>query len=195
MTDLLTITVRGEEFTAPKEVLCRSDLIKHEFMRVNSKEGITLDKSPIIFKHILETLYDSKYPFPVAYTEELKTYLIPESKVTIYDPEKKTEKKILDRLATIEASIQHLQTSINKCNSHIADTEATITKLHSVLLEFTCLCLECDATVIFDSDREGRYCKVHRICLAHKRDKKIKCSTLCVFGKKYCDKHKYFDWS
>ncbi len=71
MENIITLNVGGKQFQTDKAILMKSPYI------ANLLEGTELfiDRSPSVFKHVLEYLRDSSYLYPIKYQKELEFYL------------------------------------------------------------------------------------------------------------------------
>ena len=74
--DNIKIIVGGKEFNVNKSILNKSKYFKDIIENVNFEQPIIIDRSPKIFKHIIELLKNKIYPFPIKYKYELDFYLI-----------------------------------------------------------------------------------------------------------------------
>ena len=96
--NLIKLSLCGVNFVCSKETLSRSEYFKNifdEYKDVDfTKEELYLERSPVIFKHILSLLINEKYPFPDKYKDELKYFLMaPEEEKVKDKPKLNVEKK------------------------------------------------------------------------------------------------------
>jgi hypothetical protein len=91
----ITLYLRNKEFGVPKEILIKAKFFKNLFNDTVVSGPIILNRSPKIFSHVIEALYDSEYPYPIKYLYELDFYLVPLKNVNIYDPFKDCVKVIM----------------------------------------------------------------------------------------------------
>jgi hypothetical protein len=180
---LITLVIRNKTFVVPKNVLCQADYFKNLFEDTAVGDTITLNRSPKIFKHVLEALYDGKYPFPQKYEYELDFYLVNKKLVNIYDPHIKKLNRIQRNL---NANIDSIDKLNNVCNLNNQQIWEVINIIKSDLRP----CAKC-VTVFkvgtpccYDKTRQEASCCLHRIC------RMANCQRECCFGDLYCSIHK-----
>jgi hypothetical protein len=78
--NIIKLSLCGVIYSCSKETLMKCEYFKNlfeEYSQIDfSKEELYIERSPVIFKHILSLLIDEKYPFPEKYKTELKYFLI-----------------------------------------------------------------------------------------------------------------------
>lgn len=82
--DIVTIDVGGQIFRTSRKILNKSIYISEE---LGEKSELFIDRSPKIFRHVLELLRNSHYIYPCEYLKELKFYGIEYRKYGFYSDE------------------------------------------------------------------------------------------------------------
>lgn len=129
-----------------------------------------MHESPTAFKHVIEVLYDNKYPFPIQFRDTLDIYLIPFeyiNDINFYDPTKEIKaeiKKLKLENAELRKEIKTIKTDIMSHTTHCSEPK-------------------CRNLAFFNFLRNNRKYKNHRICLY------TNCNNLCHFADKYCLTH------
>jgi hypothetical protein len=181
---LVNLDIRGKKFQVPKYILERSEYFLNIFNDVNksSQEAIYLSRSPKIFKHILEVLYDETYPFPAKYQYEFDFYLIDKKNANIYTPEYKNNKDIIENVRK-ELNL-HQQSTVKHNNDILNNIKSVNTNLTTNLgFCSECFTMRIGTACVYDEVRKKYHCSRHRECNSDG------CSLLVQFGKLYCKKH------
>jgi len=134
--ELVLVFMRNVKFEVPKQILLKAPYFATLFADTNVDEPIILNRSPKIFSHIIESLYDEKYPFPMKYAYELDFYLIEIDNVNIYDPYKHIVKSWdLDKYNKLHVtSFNKLQELIINLKNHSKDhKKETFTNLSTII--------------------------------------------------------------
>lgn len=80
----IKLNVCGVKFECSKATLEKSEYFKSFFEEFpNFNEELYIERSPVIFKHILSLLIDDEYPFPLKYEKELKYFLMKKEEVKV----------------------------------------------------------------------------------------------------------------
>ena len=75
---IIKLDIGGKIFKTTYNTLIKSEYFKMMFDQFgqNFDEPIFIDRSPELFRHVLDYLRDDNYPYPKIYESELKFYLI-----------------------------------------------------------------------------------------------------------------------
>lgn len=78
---IIKLSICGVRFELSKNILTKSEYFKELFddNKIPEDEIIFLQRSPVIFPHIISLLIDPEYKFPQKYNSELKYFLMEKS--------------------------------------------------------------------------------------------------------------------
>lgn len=99
---IITLNVGGKTFMTRKSIIEKSEFFRGMLEDISYKGEIFVDRSPLIFGHVLDCLRDKEYPYPSKYRSELDYFLIDLENVTLYDEDKTTITAIKELMNTVK---------------------------------------------------------------------------------------------
>jgi hypothetical protein len=99
MEKIIKLNVSGKKYQITLETLNNIPYLANgfDFCNDNVSEPIFIQRSPLVFDHVLAYVIDKKHPFPIEYLYELDFYDIKYDIIKLHDPHSKK----LDRINNI----------------------------------------------------------------------------------------------
>src|SRR5579872_6259017 len=136
----ITLNVSGRLFEVTPQTIEKIPTIQNWIVDSNTtpKSPLFVERSPMVFDHVLSYVLDPLHPFPKKYFYELDFYGIEYDKDKLYDPHQKTA-------CRIENATKQLGNGITNILDQCAKPK------------FVCCIKECKS----DRYKEYRFCKLH----------------------------------
>ena len=175
----------GKTYEINKDILVKIPIIKTMLKDFsdNKSKVISINRSSLLFDHVIAYVIDDTYPYPLKYFNELDYYDIIYDKSKLYDPHKNSNDK-LELLSKNIIEINDLTVKIYDLENKIENI--TINTYNDVTNEHECNYFECSAMIVSPTF----YCDNHKDLFM------TKCSYRNPIDKKLCpkdtdDKSKY----
>lgn len=153
MEKIIKLNVSGKKYQITLETLKNIPYVANglDFCNDNISEPIFIQRSPLVFDHVLAYVIDKKHPFPIEYSYELDFYDIKYDITKLHNPHSKK----LDRINNIlDILYKHKMTSDYECS----ECEEIVPPNK----------ISCDNHISMDCNRIGclektlnNYCKLH----------------------------------
>jgi len=134
---IVKLNLCGKIFEVEKNILMGSELFQTMFADCPTDDSvIRINRSALIFEHVLAYLVDSSYPYPREYANELKYYLIPHTFAKLYYSFDTLEQKIVG----LEKKIESLESNVERIKISNGSNE---TCCHANCYEDVCISVAC----------------------------------------------------
>ena len=112
---IVHLNVSGREYKIKKSILSKIPYFFNMLETCNDNEIIFVDRSNIVFDHVVSFIIDEKHPYPIEYNYELDFYDIKYDAEKLYDPHKSLLEKynaINNKLMSIANSSYNIHEKI-----------------------------------------------------------------------------------
>lgn len=109
---ILHLNVSGREYNIKKSILIKIPYFNNMLETCNDNEIIFVDRSNIVFDHVISFIIDEKHPYPVEYSYELDFYDVKYDITKLYDQ----NKLLLEKYNDLDKRLIKVQNS--SYNSH-----------------------------------------------------------------------------
>ena len=186
--EVYEVKLIGKTYEIDKNILMKIPFLRTmlEDFPDNKSKIISINRSSLLFDHVIAYIIDDTYPYPLKYFTELDYYDIIYDETKLYNPHKNSNDK-LELLSKTITEINDLTTKICVLENKIENITENI--LHNVILVRPCNYPNCN--IITGKDI---CCKEHRKLFINKcgykdPDNKQYCNSVADENSKYCVVH------
>ena len=130
MEEIYELKLIGKTYEIDKSILIKIPIIKMmlEDFSDNKSKIISINRSSLLFDHVISYIIDDTYPYPLKYFNELDYYDIIYDKTKLYDPHKNTYDKLkllskqttkinnlVDKIYDLDIKIKNINENIHQC--------------------------------------------------------------------------------
>jgi len=184
INEIYEVKLIGKTYEIDKDILMKIPTIRTmlEDFSDNKSKIIPINRSSLLFDHVIAYIIDDTYPYPLKYFNELDYYDIIYDKNKLYDPHKNSNGK-LELLSKNITEIHNLSVKIYELESKIENITENI--YNCAIIGRICYYPDCSVIT-------GR----NVYCTQHKKLFNNKCSYKSPENNKFCinivdDKSKY----
>jgi len=191
MEEIYEVKLISKTYEIDKTILMKIPIIKMmlDDFPDNKSKILTINRSSLLFDHVIAYIIDDTYPYPLKYFTELDYYDIIYDKSKLYDPHKYTYDK-LELLSKNITEINNLVVKIYNLDINIENINQNIHRY--VILNQQCHHLSCKAVT-----GSNLFCTEHRKLFVNKcaykdpEDNKL-CGNIVDEKSKYCINHSQY---
>lgn len=183
MDETYKVKLIGKTYEIDKKILIKIPIFRTmlEDFSDNKSKILSINRSSLLFDHVIAYIIDDTYPYPLKYFTELDFYDVIYDKSKLYDPHKNSNDK-LELLSKNVSEINNLTIKIYELENKIYSLES---KLHNNIgnicyndiYDKKCKILNCNNISGYDL-----------FCIEHKKIFKDKCCYNSPDTEKYCFK-------
>jgi hypothetical protein len=186
--EIYELKLIGKTYEIDKNILMKMSTIRTmlEDFSNNESKIIPINRSSLLFDHVIAYVIDDTYPYPLKYFNELDYYGVIYDKSKLYDPHKYSYDK-LEVLSKNIAEIKNLSIKIYELENKIQNISKYI--YYDLISDEKCFYLNCTNISCL-----GLYCVEHKNTFKNKcgykdPDDKKYCNDITDENFKYCTRH------
>lgn len=191
MEEIYEVKLIGKTYEIDKIILMKIPIIRTmlDDFSDNKSKIIPINRSSLLFDHVISYIIDDTYPYPLKYFNELDYYGIIYDETKLYDPHKNTYDK-LELLSKQTTEINNLVDKIYNLDIKIENVNENIHRY--VIFNQQCHHFPCKAVT-----GSNLFCTEHRKLFTNKcaykdPNENILCDNIVDEKSKYCINHSQY---
>lgn len=158
-SEIYEVKLIGKTYQIDKNILIKIPIFKTWFECIPNVKTITINRSSLLFDHVLAYVIDDTYPYPLKYSHELDNYEIIYDRDKLYDPHKYSKDKL-------ELLVTHIE-EINELSKKIYELETKIENISGNIYQHVSFDHVCYHENCKFSSNDNLFCNYHKDKFIH----------------------------